>query len=82
LSDLEETCPYCGNVLERGAIISGYPIWWFVNPRKTRWRIKANSREKIGSIFSGTRRYGFKCHQCNLLIIDLIDPKEIKIQKG
>lgn len=78
MSDLEETCPYCGGILERGAIISGYPIWWFVNPIKTRWRMKGQSREKIGSIFSGTRRYGLKCHQCNLIIIDLKDPKIVE----
>jgi len=77
----KEECPYCGGSLERGAIASNHPLWWLVNPKKTRWSLKAEIKERLGGFWSVRYRYGSKCHQCNLLIIDLVDPQVVEGRK-
>ena len=81
MDDSEQVCPYCGGKTERGAMISGFPLWWAINPIRKRWRLKAQSRKLLGSFLSGFFRYGMRCHQCNLLIIDLTNPKIVEGRK-
>jgi len=64
--------------MEWGALVAGYPLWWFVNPERTRWRLKADSKDRITRAWSDTYKYGFKCRACDLLIIDLVDPREVE----
>lgn len=59
-------CPYCGNEMEKGFIVSNYGIWW--NDHVPRFFCR--SGETLASCFAGCASVpGSKCTTCGVMVL-------------
>ncbi|QZY53785.1 PF20097 family protein [Crassaminicella profunda] len=70
-NEKESKCPYCNNRLVSGFIYgSHYPLTWLPESKKL-FLGMAMGGESIGTFKGRPRVKGYRCEQCNKIIVNL-----------